>query len=598
MNIALTASSQHLSPWYRTGAFNDVAPSATLGPQSLSWRKLDTAGTSSSSTSSRRFWSSPWNKTELNSPSDYSSPPWGQNNTTSPGQVYIPPWKRLNMSNSPRKSTRACSSERSGLKCVATPTHGELRPRLHLTIPNQSAGVNIIESFLKNVAQKDAHGVTGVAAHAVVPQQAVHGSLTSPPTVETQAPYEEVQTPTMRRPHVFNANASEFLHSGTPIPEEVDGFIIGPRMPPRTESVSGGISSPRTDCSTLASPSKESLLPLGQPSLAAKESHPHLMGTLSNSSQAAIDSPDEAAQASHAEGSDRPGPARCPSGPRMTGGRFPHTNPRTREPSHLIIPNRPRSDVSHTNSRTWVNPKTKLQERWAEVYRNLKEMSLIKEYRSERSSAPPPVGGSFCVPTTFNEWNEHRLEFANDRTKQARRRLARMEHQYSRPRHEDLPSAGPTAPITVSPFGGKKFRDGLSAVLCMATIWTTWKPCKERQTWSWFREEPSREEQIAEERPEAMWPTEEEMREEGNERMTSGFRRFPALPRVPGNPTVNWKQKKALAQLPFDEVWKLPSAESFDAQHEMTDTDEMRAMEEWIGHDLVTAVAYEIWDED
>lgn len=281
----------------------------------------------------------------------------------------------------------------------------------------------------------------------------------------------------------------------------------------------------------------------------------------------------------------------------MMGGRFNHANPRTAGPSRLIIPNQPRGDVSHTNSKTWVNPKTKLQERWAEVFKNLKEMSLIKEYRSGGSGAPPPVGGSFCVPTTFNEWTDHRLEFANDRTKEARRKLARMEHQYLTPRHRDLPPAGPTAPITVSPFGGKKFRDGLSAVLCMATIWTIWKPCKERQTWLWSREEQPREERSEEERPEAMWPTEEEMREEGNERMTSGFRRFPALPRVPGNPTVNWKQKKALAQLPFDQVWKLPSAETFNAQREKTGADEMRVMEELIGHDLLTAIGFEIWDE-
>lgn len=507
------------------------------------------------------------------------------------------------MTDSSCKFSNSGSSKRSDLKYVATPIHGEFRPRLHLTIPNPSAGDDSFRTLPTNVARNDAHGVTGVTGDAVAPQQAAQESLTSHPAPENQTPPEEVETPTMRRPHIFNAKATEFLRKGASIPEEVDGFIIGPRIPPHTESTGGGGDSSRVDCSALASPSKLSTLASPPPhaahqSLAATDPHAHHIQNISKSGQATVaDDPNVAAQASHTDKSIHPDQAHYPSGPRVMAGRFNHTNPRTAGPSRLIIPNQPRGDASHTNSRTWVNPKTKLQERWAEVFKNLKEMSLIKEYRSGGSGAPLPVGGSFCVPTTFNEWTDHRLEYANDRTKEAKRKLARMEHQYLTPRHNDLPPAGPTAPITVSPFGGKKFRDGFSALLCMATIWTIWKPCKERQTWLWSREERPSEEQSKEERPEAMWPTEEEMREEGNERMTSGFRRFPALPRVPGNPTVNWKQKKALAQLPFDEVWKLPSAETFNAQRQKTGAAEMRAMEEWIGHDLLTAIECEIWDE-
>ncbi len=508
------------------------------------------------------------------------------------------------MSNSPCKSSMPYSSQRSDLMCVATPIHGEVRPRLHLTIPNQSAGNDTIKTLPTDVAQNQAHGVTGLATDAVAPQQAVQESFTSPPISpaisESQTTHTEIQSPTMRRPHVFNANATEFLHGGIPIPEEVDGFIIGPRIPYRTEGISGGGDSPRADYSspsrqfTLASPAAH---PAHQ-SLAGRQPHAHHIQIPSKSGQGVVaNNLREAAQASHTDKSTRVIQGQYPSGPRVMGGRLHHTNPRTGGPSRLVIPNQPRGDVSHTNSRTWVNPKTRLQERWAEVYKNLKEMSLIKEYRSGSSGAPPPVGGSFCVPNTFNEWTDHRLEYANDRTKDARAKLARMEHQYLTPRHPDLPPAGPTAPMTVLPFGGKKFRDGSSAVLCMPTVWTSWTPRREQQSWPWSSDERPREERSEEERPEAMWPTEEEMREEGNERMTSGFRRFPALPRVPGNPTVNWKQKKALVQLPFDEVWKLPSAETFNAQREKTTADEMSTMEGLIGHDLLSAIDCDIGDE-
>jgi len=502
------------------------------------------------------------------------------------------------MSYSPCKLSIPYNAEKSNLKCVATLIPGEVRPRLHLAIPNQSAGDDTTETLPTNVAQNDAHGVTGVAADAAA-QQAARESLANPPTSESQIPHKDIQNPTMRTPHVLNAKATEFRHRGMWSPEEVDGFIIGPRIPPRTESTNGGGGSPRAEFSTLASPLEVSAL-ASPPNpehhnLAAKGPHAHHVQDLKTPGRATVaNNPKEGERASHAENSDRPSQTHYP---RMMGGRFHHTNPRV-GPSRLIIPNQPRRAASHTNSRTWVNPKTKLQERWAEVYKNLKEMSLIKEYRSGGSSAPPPVGGSFCVPITFNEWTDHRLEFANDRTKEAKRKLAQLEHQYLTPRQKDLPPVGPTVPITVSPLGGKKFRDGCSAVLCMATIWTMWKPRKERELWGCSREERPREGRLEEERLEAMWPTEEEMREEGNERMTSGFRRFPALPRVPGNPTVNWKQKKALAQLPFDEIWKLPSSKTFDAQCEKTRAEEMKTMEDLIGRDLLTVIECEIGEED
>ena len=93
-----------------------------------------------------------------------------------------------------------------------------------------------------------------------------------------------------------------------------------------------------------------------------------------------------------------------------------------------------------------------------------------------------------------------------------------------------------------------------------------------------------------EERPEAPWPSYEEMKEEGNERNTSQYRRFLALPREPCNDTVNWKQRKAIPMLPFDEVWKLPSRDTYHDQRAVTSPPEMKKMESMVGQDLLSEI--------
>lgn len=434
----------------------------------------------------------------------------------------------------------------------------------------------------------------GVGVDDFEPQQAAQQSLTNISTSKSQILSTRGQIQTMRRPHIFNANATEFLRREIPSPEELDGFVIGPRLSARTGDKSGDCGSSQAAYSISQRPVETSTQATEHPNhhkVGAEVPHAHSTNNPHEQDHTLVaNDPGETGQASSTESVERPGQSPCPTGPRMMGGRVIHTNARG-SPSRLYIPSQPRGAGSHTNSRTWINPRTKIQEKWLEVYRNLKEMSLIKEYRSAGSGAPPPVGGSFCVPTTLNEWTDHQMELANDRAREGRRKLARMEHQFLIPRHKDLPPAGPTAPITTLPFLGKIFGDGYSAVLCMATIWTTWKPWKQREVEaSPMEERPRQEHSEEEERPEAMWPSEEEMREEGNERMTSGFRRFPALPRAPGNPTVNWKQKKALPQLPFDEIWRLPSADTYNAQREKIPADELKVMEESIGENLSTAL--------
>lgn len=466
---------------------------------------------------------------------------------------------------------------------------------MQLTIPNKSQSHDTQDILQANKAKDSTQVMTKAAAHNVEPQQAAQqSSSTNLSTSKSQILPTRSHIPTMRRPHIFNANATEFLRRDIPSPEEVDGFVIGPRLSAHTGDKGGAYSSSQAEGSTQAISAEY----LSHSKVSAEVPHANNPNNPHEQDYTPVaNDPGERGQASSAESVEHPGQSPCPTGPRMMGARITHTNARG-SPSRLYIPSQPRGAGSHTNSRTWINPRTKLQERWLEAYRNLKEMSLIKEYRSAGSGVPPPVGGSFCVPTTFNEWTDHQMELANDRAREGRRKLARMEHQFLTPRHRDLPPAGPSAPITTIPFLGKIFFDGCSAVLCMSTIWTIWKSRKQREAEVPPREEQPGQEQFEEERPEAMWPSEEEMREEGNERMTSGFRRFPALPRIPGNPTVNWKQRKALPQLPFDEIWRLPSADTYNAQREIIPIDEMKVMEESVGEDLLTAISGEPCGEE
>lgn len=195
------------------------------------------------------------------------------------------------------------------------------------------------------------------------------------------------------------------------------------------------------------------------------------------------------------------------------------------------------------------------KERWEKVEENLGRMELINR--------------SPFVPHNFNEWLEHRKGCAMDRKRREERKLE--EKQAASRRDPRLPPPGPRVKIVPFAMGGKVFNDGRSMVLAMPTIWNHWYT-------------------PTEEHPQALWPCAEEMKWEGDERKTSKFRRFPALPRYPGNETVAFKHRYILPMLPFDEVWKLPTAESVAAATETTPAEEMQEMEELLGKGLLDAI--------
>lgn len=197
--------------------------------------------------------------------------------------------------------------------------------------------------------------------------------------------------------------------------------------------------------------------------------------------------------------------------------------------------------MSHTNSKTWVAPKMAEQEKFALVMENLTRMEFIPR--------------SPFVPTNLSEWLAHRVAFAEDTRREEMKKLANREATHGSGLGMGRVRIGPA-------FGGRQFGGNRSPVLALESTWSPWY-------------------QPTETYPQALWPSAEEMKEEGDERNTSGFGRFPALPRVPGNETVVWKQKNLITPFAFDRVWELPTLEK-----EKAIEDEL-AMEALIGESLL-----------
>lgn len=197
--------------------------------------------------------------------------------------------------------------------------------------------------------------------------------------------------------------------------------------------------------------------------------------------------------------------------------------------------------MTYTYSKTWVAPEMAEKERYAIVKANLERMNLVPR--------------SPFLPRTLAQWIEHRVEWSAMVAAKERRKLRLMKENYEDENGKPRPKIFPA-------FGGKRFNDNRSAVLALPTIWCPWA-------------------ESTYEHPRAPWPSQEEMKEEGDERNSSIFRRFPALPRVPGNETVVYKQKNLIVSYPMDKVWELPTLEA-----EIPPEDDER-MEELLGIEMM-----------
>ena len=240
-------------------------------------------------------------------------------------------------------------------------------------------------------------------------------------------------------------------------------------------------------------------------------------------------------------------PAARPFQPKFAGPRAP-----ARRTNHTLT--QPAA-ASHTNSRTWTSDsdKTAEKKRWELVEGSLKRMNLSR---------------SSVVPNTLQEWVAHQRARTEAKIEHEQRKLKDM-----KPLHRDARLPPPSRPVKIGPaFRGKMFKHkNYGSVLVCESVWAR------------MYEPPA-------ERPNPPWPCGEEMKEEGDERNTSGFRRFLALPRVPGNDTVQYKLKAIQTFLPFDTIWKLPTKESVEAANEKTSPEEFEKMEGYLGRALLDAL--------
>ncbi|KAI9852087.1 MAG: hypothetical protein M1838_001884 [Thelocarpon superellum] len=175
---------------------------------------------------------------------------------------------------------------------------------------------------------------------------------------------------------------------------------------------------------------------------------------------------------------------------------------------------------SYTHSKTWISENEKEFVRFVNVRATLQRIGASSD----------------VLPQDFGEWIRHRIEALED-LKSGMRKQIQTIHSVARK----------TTPMTL-PMRGKRFADNRGAVLSMETIWCE-SSGPSGKVW-------------------APWPSLQEMKWEGEDRAKTNVRRFPPLPREPGNATVAWHQLRAVATLEFDQVRKVPTAE--DVQHLMT----------------------------
>ena len=258
-----------------------------------------------------------------------------------------------------------------------------------------------------------------------------------------------------------------------------------------------------------------------------------------------VSTPSQASQRHPTLGEDNPNPAA-----RLLHSKFIGPRALARHTKHTVM--QPTA-ASHPSSRTWTSDTEKEKERWLRVEDGLGRMNLFK---------------STVVPKTFKEWVAHQRGRTNARVEREQRKLQAKNLALRDPR---LPLPG--RPVKIGPaMRGRTFEHkNYSSVLVYPSVWArTYEPPAGR--------------------PESPWPCVEEMKEEGDERNTSGFRRFPALPRVPGNDTVQYKLKAIQRFLPFDTIWELPTKESVDAANEKSSPEEIEKMEGYLGRSLLDAL--------
>ncbi|KAI9681268.1 MAG: hypothetical protein M1817_002550 [Caeruleum heppii] len=129
------------------------------------------------------------------------------------------------------------------------------------------------------------------------------------------------------------------------------------------------------------------------------------------------------------------------------------------------------------------------------------------------------------VPRTWRSWLKHHAEVNEAELGRVKKLLSHKTKGIG---------------LKVSPaFNSKSFLGGKSAILSEDTIWC---------------QEPSTDVRVP-----APWPSQAEMKWEGDDRAATGVGRFLGLPRDHGNGTVAWHMLPIIQSHAFDQVRKLPN---------------------------------------
>ncbi|EEA20203.1 conserved hypothetical protein [Talaromyces marneffei ATCC 18224] len=204
------------------------------------------------------------------------------------------------------------------------------------------------------------------------------------------------------------------------------------------------------------------------------------------------------------ENQPQPYPKKTPISPEVhtTRGKMKPVSP-NQEIMKCLPPGGPGGSLS------WVSDKTRERDSFRRIRLNIGH------------TAP----NSPLVPVDMNGWLTHRVEVVEDN-------IERMNRAIELRRMEKVSFFKANIQTALD---GRRFGDFRSTVLAQTTIW---RPDEVSN--------PSR--------PQAPWPDSGERKHEGYQRVRSGYSRFPPLPRVPGNPTVNWKQRSPIAAYELDKV--------------------------------------------
>ncbi|KAK5120205.1 hypothetical protein LTR85_006411 [Meristemomyces frigidus] len=176
----------------------------------------------------------------------------------------------------------------------------------------------------------------------------------------------------------------------------------------------------------------------------------------------------------------------------------------------------------HTNSMKWQSP----------TYKAKRGNLQLNEARRKLCPKSPIWHQDFDLERHKKEWKEGEAR----RAKVAVDEKARLQAEDEQRIKNGQPGVI-VAPVTREPFDGKEFEISRSNVLCEPTIFCPqWRNGKEEI---------------------APWPSKHEMEYEGDGRIATDklHRRFPGLPRVDGNETVNWQHRAIVPPYPFEEFY-------------------------------------------